>query len=554
MTATTHQLLESGKSAELAAALQLVEEAEALGQRRFSRQVCHELGTLIVCRNYAPVLHELCHLVQIADQCGRYPDRVERFFWGAGPARPAVFRGVVEPHLPSDRISLTDNGVALDYGDGSFAVSFGRMPLLAAMMEFLVTTLGYLAVDDLVQGLREGDFSKAAVSAQSKSLAKQLYGYLATHLPSAQEQRKLHRLLGFMSRHRPEGFDLHAIDDDSILRFWREESLTDNNDGLDFRTYATVYRMFVDFHRVLGSLAESAGLDAPLPLGGDRDSGEVDPDRIQRQLEIIDRDRTSLGWLADSPADRIKFLNRKEHDDLQRLVEDGDTGRALALSLIRCEVFGKGQSRITQALRRKVDAQTLRSLTEQPAQADYADWLGQLRKHQAHLDKVLQASLHVLLRGESEQSLALLSELAGEMDLTPLRQLWPSAQADDDDKVVALGTAAIGKRLASMLSDPAVVGPELAGIATSAARAFKGLSRQGFRDEELDDAEVIAGYEQAGPLLIALKAQLAGFVATLEAHEPGNGWDGQFDRDRGVFSEHFQRLYLQGNRQEGASS
>lgn len=552
MTATTYQLLESGKSAELAAALRLVAEAEVLGEPKFSPRVQQELETLIVCRNYAPVLHELCHLLQVADHCGRRPDRVEHFFWGAGPARPSLFRGLVEQALPSDRLSLTDNGVALAYEDSPFAISFGRMPLLSAMLEFLVTTLGYLAVDDLVQGLREGGFSKAATSAQSKQLAKNVYAYLGEHLPTAQEQRKLHRLLQFMTRHRPGGFDQHAIDDDGILHFWQEESLATSSDGLDFRTYSTVYQLFVDFRQVLESLTEAEGLHAPLPLGGDREAGEIDPAAIQQQLESIDRQTLDLGWLGEEPVARIKFLNKREQEDLQQLVNSGAAARPLALSLLRVEIFGKGQSRITQALRRKVSADELADLVSTPTSEDYAERQAALARVEEHLRKVLQAALHVLLRNESDQVAALFPALAASLDLSPLRQLWPSSHADSN--VVPLGSATVGRRLSALLADPTVVGKELAALTESADKAYKGLSRQGFRDDEINNPEVVAGFEQAVTPLLGLAGQLQEFLTTLADKAPTSGWGGQFAVDAQVFTEQFSRLYLDIGRKEACPS
>ncbi|MGY8993468.1 MAG: hypothetical protein ACKVK8_04885, partial [Rhodospirillales bacterium] len=59
-------VLEEGKSSDLTQCLNVVQEATVYDDNKYSEKTCRELARIIVCRTYAPVIHELFHLVVIA--------------------------------------------------------------------------------------------------------------------------------------------------------------------------------------------------------------------------------------------------------------------------------------------------------------------------------------------------------------------------------------------------------------------------------------------------------------------------------------------------------
>ena len=159
-------VLEGRTGPELAAALSLVAETEAGGEPKFAPGVCRKLNRIVVCRAYASALLELCHLITAASRCGPYED----FFWAGGPARAASFRSrLSQARLdPASMVSVGAREITLTYRDGSFAITYARMPLLSALMEFLVTALGYGALDEICDGLTRGQPTMAQVSGRGQ--------------------------------------------------------------------------------------------------------------------------------------------------------------------------------------------------------------------------------------------------------------------------------------------------------------------------------------------------------------------------------------------------
>ena len=174
--AAERMLLEADKSVELANVFRVVADAEADGVPKFSEPLCRDLVRAIVCRVYAPPLLELCHLIRAAESCaGGY----EAFFWGSGPARAAAFRAYAEGNLvPTTGVTAMTSGLKLGYADSDFTVTYSRMPFLSALLEFLVTSIGYRPVDDAVEPLRARGTTAKQVSAVAKDMASQVYAYL----------------------------------------------------------------------------------------------------------------------------------------------------------------------------------------------------------------------------------------------------------------------------------------------------------------------------------------------------------------------------------------
>ena len=157
-------LLEASKSPELDAALQTVGDAEIGRVAKFPLRACRDLARVVVCRSYGPAVLELCHLIVAAEACGREPHRYEDFFWDSGPATAAGFRAYLNrgstPGRPRrdalpgrDALTVTGAGVEITYPDGGFAITYARMPFLSALMEFLITAIGYAELDDLCRSL-----------------------------------------------------------------------------------------------------------------------------------------------------------------------------------------------------------------------------------------------------------------------------------------------------------------------------------------------------------------------------------------------------------------
>ncbi len=536
-------ILEAGKSAELISVFHLVEETQVNGEAKFSTTVCRDLAKAISCRTYAGAVLELCHLIHIADACGAGAGYVD-FFWAHGPARSSSFKGAIHTSLNNPawrgtKVTAHGTGVDIAYPDGGFSITYSRMPFLSALMEFLISSIGYGDLDDIFREMLVPGISKGAVSKRANELSRGLYNYLKDHLPTAQNVRKFHSLIGYMKERHGVDFTPSAIDDETILDFWISGPVDESSGGNDFKTYESVFRAFLRLRHALEQAGDLYALDGARSIGADREAGEVDPDTIHAMVETIDEYRSPLLALQEPPVDAIKFLNNKEMSGLELLMDCGKAAFDLSLSLMRCEVFARGQGRLTQALRRKADAQELRALINEPALITYEDRKEEFSRTSFHIDSMLLASLYALVQAKNEEAISLIVALRPNLDMAPLEELLGIGD-ETADNIVMFNSASVSNRLMDMIDDEDKVGKDMVALVADARKAFGGVSRQGFAAEGLNDSAVVAGFAVGGGVLLGVRGHLADFRHTL-----GNGqnWASRFDADRDIFSQQFTVLY-----------
>ena len=526
-------LLDADKSAELANVFRTVADAQADDVPKFTDAICRDLVRTVVCRVYAPPLLELCHLVRAAEACaGGY----EMFFWGGGPARAAAFRShATRTLLPASGVTATKTGLDLTYADGAFAVTYSRMPFLSALMEFLVTALGYRAVDDAVALARGPGANAKRVSGAAKDLAARLYAYLKDHLSSAQSQRKFRRLIAFLDT-LPDGSP-DAIDDAHVLAFWLRES-----DGVnaDFKTYRAVYLAVLRFLQALEAARNRDALDNVRTIGADRAAGEVDPHGLEQGLESLDEADNPLATLAAEPCDAVRFLTKTEARALDLLVDSDTLADRLPLSVLRCEVFGAAQARITQGLRRRLPPEELAALIDDSVARDYADCRARFDALARHVERLLLASFHALAEAGRAEAITVLLRLRPDLDYSPLAVHFAAAESEADN-VVPLARHGVAARFATLMAATDALAAPLRSFVEAARAAFAGLSRQGFRDADLRDGAVADGFAVGEAPLFALRARLASFTRALARLRDDEA--SQFEADRTLFLRQFRSLY-----------
>ena len=530
-------LLEADKSAELANAFRTVADAEADEQPKFTEVICRDLVRTVVCRVYALPLLELCHLIRAADGCaGGY----EAFFWGGGPARAGAFRGYAERNLVSlPGIAAAKTGLKLDYPGGTFTVTYSRMPFLSAMLEFLVTVIGYRAVDDVIEPLRARGATGKQVSNAAKELASQLYAYLKEHLSSAQSQRKFRRLIAFLDRAADDSPD--AIDDALILDFWLEESASD--EGADFKTFRAVYLAFLRFIQALAAAQNRDGLENVKVLGADRSAGEAEPHELEYGLETVGETENPLDKLADDPCSAVRFLTKTEARSLELLVESDTVADRLPLSVLRCEVFGAAQARITQGLRRRLAPDAFLALIDDSVAQDYAECRARFSALAEHVERSLLASFHALAEAGRAEAITVLLRLRPDLDYSSLAAQF-AVTGPEDDNVIPFAPHGVAARFATLLAATDSLTEPLRNFVTDAKTAYAGLSRQGFRDRDMADPAVADGFAAGEAPLFALRTRLSAFGQVLaRAGGDDAAYGSQFERDRILFLRQFRVLY-----------
>ena len=515
------RVLTAGMSADLIAAFAMVSEATtADGDFKFQRAVCRGLARAIVCRAYANPVYQLCHLINAADACGHGHERFEWLFFADGRLNARYFRGTLG-HAAASRgwrrpgFSITDNGVAIEYADGVFNVPFTRMPLLAAMFEFLVSVVRYADIDDAVTEMFADASGMAAVSATANALQRALYAYLSDNLSSAQERDKFSVLIEFLED-RGDGASI-VIDDAAVLDFWHRPPGDDAATG-DFRAYRTVFEGFTDLMRTLDVAETRFAVENANPIGADPESGEIDVEDLELLVAAVGEWRSPLGILEDGPASRIKMLNLTELGYVRTLCDCGPLSARLPVSLLRCECFGAAQARLTQALRKNPGRDRLAELVDCQGAETYGERQSGYAEMRAHIERVLKAAAYATFRERM---------VAASDNVVMLHAREPVAAMEGD-----------------VDGDLAVSDDEMGDAMEDARRAFARISRRGFSDDDLDDDETVEGFALGAGALLAIDDLIAGFVDRLDRLDGDNpDLAARFAADKNIFREQFAELY-----------
>lgn len=476
MASARGSVLAASQSNELREVFRQLADIDGPSGTKFTKRVLTALAARIVGRAYETPLLELCHLVRAAELAGKV-DRggFEWLFWGVEVARPSAYRAAFADHVED----ADAEGATLRYTDGRFEVRFGRMPLLAALMEFLVSFLGYRAVADAALRLGAEDVSRRTVSGVAKDLARQLYTALRDHLPTAQAQRKFRAITEFLQQEAGDEFTAHDINDDAVLSFWL--ACADSDRAADFRGFRTTMLAFLRLRRLL---LDSDGLQAlahPLTIGADREAGEVEFSADAVLPPLPDDDPLEL--LQEHPAASVKAFNKRELAALELPLSETAGIAALHLSYLRAETFGALQNRLTQALRR--DSDNLAVLIATGPNASYEDCVAALAGLAEHTRQVMQATLYVLRR-----------------------------QRQDDADAVDLAAFAAQRK------------------------AFSAINRVGFDRSALDDSSR-AAFEALAEALPPISQALAAVLAAFE----NDRWRAYEGTDRLLFAAAFNHLY-----------
>lgn len=533
-------LLSGAISPELQAAFRTVAEADLGGGPKYAEPIMRALSRTVAARAYGKPMLELCHLLRVADGVGGRHGWPALIF-GVPVARAAAFRAHVQEAagrnsaFGSDFL-LESDGVTLAYPDARFTVSYSRMGFLAALLELMVTALGFRAVNEAIRAWLDAPFEAARAPAHANALSRLFYDHLKDHLSSAQSLRVFARLVAFLERDRGSGFTIDDLDDRAVLDYWHRSVVTGEEDGAELRGFRAVTERVGLLRSALQAAFERHAVDHAMPVGPDRESGEIDPGTLLSILEIHEGEADELRALTAPPAGAVKFLTGREVAELDLIARLGSHAGALALSVLRCATFGAVQARLSQALRRRAPTHEVAALIGLDRCETYDHRLDQWRILEDRLERMALAALAVLVEADrADAAMEVLARLPT-ADLSGLRDLVPSAA--DGDNVVALRPGGTAGMVAAM-ADSKVVGPEVAALIADARRALRGLARTGFTPDDRRRPDVVDGMAAGAPLVRRLLVRVANVRVAARSRLTA----GAFESDCAVFSKGFQALY-----------
>lgn len=529
------RLIRASQSDELRQLFRQLSELEGPYGPKFSRRVLLDLAARVTGRAYEPTLLEVCHLARAAmlyERCIRggrnaVPGAVtagfEWLFWGVETARADAFQaafahpcefvestsarppggdgGDEAPAGTGGALSVGSEGVTLFYTDGRFELRYARMARLAAMMELLVSSLGYRVLASVLDPLSATVAKRDAVSGAARELARRLYEWLGDHLPAAQAQRKFHSMISFLEGTLGPDFTEDDIDDETVLRFWLrhvgEGTGESTGASADFRGYRNTFLAFLALARVLAAGAEIGRFERQIPIGSDFEAGEVDPAAGAPMPEWT-ADDDPLARLQEPPAGAVKALNRRELALLRMPVGECVGVRRLPRSYLRAECFGPVQNRLSQALRRRMGPEGVAAIVEAGPESGYRACIESLERTDAHLRRVAKACLYVLHR-------------------------MGGTGGDGGGDVAHVDVPELDFRLLG-----------------EARKAFDGLNRAGFERSAPGDPRLAPAYRALAEELPSLSERLG---AVLHTFGPPQTWEAAEAEDRPVFAHALTRLY-----------
>ena len=530
------RLIRASQSDELRQIFRQLSELEGPNGPKFPRRILLELAARVTGRTYEPMLLEVCHLARAAMLAGRSSRRgrsavpgcaatgFEWLFWGVETARTDAFRaafapcgeivGVTGAPAPGGvggngapagaqgALSVDGESVTLAYPDGRFELRYARMASLAAMTEFLVSSIGYHEFVTALAPLSAFVVERDAVAGAARDLARSLYAWLGEHLPAAQAQRKFQAMIAFLEETLGPDFTEADIDDETVLHFWLRHTGEGTGEptgaSTDFRGYRNTFLAFLALSRVLAAGTEIARFEHQIPIGSDAEAGEVDPASPARMPESA-AEQDPLARLQEAPAAAVKALNRRELALLRLPVGECEGVRRLPRSYLRAECFGPVQNRLSQALRSRKKPAEIAAIIAAGPESGYGTCIESLEKTDVHLRRVAKACLYVLHR-------------------------MGRASSRDD--------AAHGEV------------PELDfRLLGEARRAFERLNRAGFERSAPGDPHLAPAYRALAQELLPVSERLGAVLRTLG---PPAMWEPMEAEDRPVFARAFAQRYPPG--------
>jgi hypothetical protein len=481
---------------------------------KYTDRLLHRLaGRILDGQAHEQIAFRLCHLIHCAVFAGGHNRRTQsylEFFCDPGAGRAGCARGYFHSRLPEegDNVHLlaASDRILIRYPDreAPVYVSYASIPLLSAFMEFLLNTVHFDAVREIVAPLETPGASYRDVQDVANALSRTVYAYLREHSSPIQEIRDFDTIGKFMlkasRRNDRNDFDAGDIDDEAILEFWREHSVDEDS---EFKTYRKSFRAFLRFGQMVRGDELRAGFDRPVNLGGDRTAGEWDPaDPSSPELRMMSDGANVAGdWQAgieeedqsDSILERlasseIKFLKGTELKLLEIIETHAHALIGIAQSLLRDRCFGHAQGRITAAL--KKPRSDISNLVFAAPETSYDDVVDAFENVQTSLNELIDAAAYVLL----------------------------NKGGDDDDALSELDFAML----------------------TRGRKALYGLKRKGFDLVRNGDPVAVEEFRNAVPDIIALRE----FIAPLRKDFNGGvPWSACQEEDQVVFGEQFAQIY-----------
>ena len=526
------RLLRSGIDEKMLADFRAVADCTARsGESKFLPRPLQRLAEFLVGRSGGPnkdaPLYELCHLVNAIAAIDDSAEGRWHFFF-QDMVRSSTCRHWFREMLSSgcwrrDGFEMKDRGIEINYADDSFSISFGRMPFLIALFEFLATMEDmafHNEMNDCLDTMIVSAMGKRAVQDAANRIAAALRQYCGQHRNRKCHDEAFNAIQRFLHDRQPNvENNSWSIDDAAILVFWQQ-----HNTG-NFRTYRNAFEHFEDFYDSNNTTANQRALATAEPLGPNQEFGEIDPDDLSSASAYFGDEaawQDPLPLLDQRPASGIKFLTKTgERASLAPLMAFGPFAVRLPLAFLRYLSYGAVQSAITTAIQFYPGQPPPEVHVKCIHAENYWDRKELYRQLLEHLGRMQLATYHVLCQSTPRGAGGNIVSL----DAVCSADLFEVARRD-------------------LEGEPEVPEAEAKAMGEMAAGMFRRISRSGFDEDLLTDPDQLEGFRIGAGVLYAAANILRRYLENLRRLDGnGDGLSIWFEDDRATFAAEFNKLY-----------
>ena len=337
------------------------------------------------------------------------------------------------------------------------------------------------------------------------------------------------------------------IDDELIADFWIQFSLDADS---KFRLYSHCVQNWLRFRHAIrvgtsNQFQQEASLDA-LNEHGQTALDQIDQKTGKTMFDDASDDdliRSQLSKISPARLQTIKLVTATEHDQITQLIDFGDDGPALILTILRLVTFGPVQARLIEALRQKKNQTNTMDDIEDTAAYDMA--IEKIKQLHDTIGGLAEAAAFSLCLARSPAFIYAAMSLADAAEQKAIRDVGAIVRSrlttpiDEKELIEQINAA--------LLDTAPDVMPCLLQRLQQAKKKFrrKGLGKLPTEDVETWTAELAKGVEILSRLAPPLNRLVSNNPAMITAQSNTPSLQSRFITDRDLFFDHFRQIYGQ---------
>ena len=397
----------------------VLENTDLDGDLKHKKENVFKVFSLLITHNYGHLLYELIHFLH-------YLNTIKIPYYKILVLKPYTIQR--EILLDKNIINKEKKIIECSINKKEFRISFGRIPVLLILLDFIEEFLGVQKIIELNDCLEKIDDNNQ-LTLCSNNLSKQLYEFMKDKLPSAHVQNFGHLISQELSKFKNEKFDNlnpDDVDDNFIFNLW--ERVNTVHDNISLKTYRLVFQLCLKFKKAM-ELSPSLTLSNEMPQNNEhvwyqeKFYGDSDEDNHQwnissKKFETIanhifeDNEKLEDGIVFFETLQNkgLNLIKKNEIEELKLLSFYPEFLNKIPLSFIRNIIFSNFQNILIEGERRNNFEESYNKILKAKSYNHYQNYLNKNEKSKLHLTKLRSIIFSYLWDIKSKFSAELINE------------------------------------------------------------------------------------------------------------------------------------------------